>query len=73
MTTISFNTIVPSDFLTTPILITSVHFPTFTMSLIYTRPMRIINLTQIQHTSSNMVKHTTPPYNNLDHLNRYGQ
>ena len=36
-TTISFNTIVPSDFLATPILITSVHFPTSITLLIYTR------------------------------------
>ena len=73
MTTISFNTIVPSDFLATPILITSVHFPIFSMSLIYTRQLRIIYLTLIRHPLSNAVKLIKPPYNNLDHLNRYNQ
>ena len=69
----SFNIIIPSDILATPILITLVHFPTFTTSLIYTRPMCITYLRLIQHTSSNMVKNTISPYNNLDHLNQYNQ
>ena len=69
MTTISFNTIVPSDFLTTlTSLIYSVLVPNTSMTWNTMRHTHIINLDQVLPTSYNEVENTNPPYNNLDHV-----
>ena len=69
MMTISFYTIVPSDFLTTPTsLIYSVLVPNTSMTWNTTRCMRITNLDQVLPTSYNEVENIKTPYNNLDHI-----
>ena len=71
MTTISFNTIVPSDFLTTPTsLIYSVLVSNTSTTWNTTRRMCITNLDQVQPTSYNEVGNTKTPYEQFIHVKR---
>ena len=69
MTTISFNTIVPSDFLTTlTSLIYLVLIPNISTTWNTMRHMRITNLHQVLPTSYNKVENIKTPYEQFIHV-----
>ena len=69
MTTISFNTIVPSDFLTTlTSLIYLVLIPNISTTWNTTRRMHITNLHQVLPTSYNKVENIKTPYEQFIHV-----